>query len=749
MRFWFSLIAMLALANISDGLAQETNSPAPVTVTNVPVAVVSPPVKPPLRFEVTAYDVQGNAVLPPEKISGVLSNYTGRLDFARLHEGLRKLQYVYRQSGFSNISVTLPRQELSNGIMRVKIITHAPIVQASAQAPATNAPVAAANFSAKPAPTFEVRAYRIEGNTVLPPKDFAVLTNYMGKTENVAHVREGLGKIQLRYRELGFSTISVALPRQKITNGVVTVKIVEGKLSGITVEGNRYFSSNNIARALPSLATNILINAKWFQPELDQANANRDRQIYPVIGPGPDPGTTELTLKVKDRLPLHGRMEINDKSSPGTPPLRVDTAAQYGNLWQHENQIGIDYNFSPEALKASEDHAEPYESPLVTSYSGFYRLPLGFGHGLREDYDQQPVTFGYDEISHKFNLPSPTGNPDLIFFASRSASDTPVQYHPNPPTLIISNSLAEVNSLFASHTFTVNNDIGAKFTLPVREFLGVKSSFLFGADYKSYSAQTFNTNLINFALYSLDPVSGNRTLVTNEVVSLAANFSQKLYYLPLSLGWIAARPDSSGSFLFNYNQNFFLQSFASARSGFQNVASSTKAGGNYTSLTAGLVRQQNLPGNWSATLNANGQWASEPLINIEQFGLGGTMGVRGYQEGEVYGDNGWRTLFDLHAPPVTVGYFPTATGEVPAELRCAWFMDYGQIYGPLLLNQKLSEWGTGASLYLTIGEHFDARLTAAWALLGTDASPAATANKVFVSTSAGDAQVYFSVGFQF
>ena len=104
----------------------------------------------------------------------------------------------------------------------------------------------------------------------------------------------------------------------------------------------------------------------------DRANANRDRQIYPVIGPGPDPGTTELTLKVKDRLPLHGRMEINDKSSPGTPPLRVDTAAQYGNLWQHENQIGIDYNFSPEALKASEDHAEPYESPLVTSYSGFY-----------------------------------------------------------------------------------------------------------------------------------------------------------------------------------------------------------------------------------------------------------------------------------------------------------------------------------------------------------------------------------------
>jgi hypothetical protein len=32
------------------------------------------------------------------------------------------------------------------------------------------------------------------------------------------------------------------------------------------------------------------------QRELDLANASRDRQIYPVIGPGFEPGTSELTL---------------------------------------------------------------------------------------------------------------------------------------------------------------------------------------------------------------------------------------------------------------------------------------------------------------------------------------------------------------------------------------------------------------------------------------------------------------------
>ena len=147
---------------------------------------------------------------------------------------------------------------------------------------------------------------------------------------------------------------------------------------------------------------------------------------------------------------------------------------------------------------------------------------------------------------------------------------------------------------------------------------------------------------------------------------------------------------------------------------------SPNAGGNYTTINAGLIRLQNLPGDWSAVLNANGQWASEPLISNEEFALGGTAGVRGYQEGEDYGDTGWRTQFDLRAlRRSNVGYFPTAKGDVPANLRMSWFMDYGQIYlldRPQQVGHELSEWGTGIGFYLTAGEHFDARLTLGWAL---------------------------------
>jgi hypothetical protein len=388
---------------------------------------------------------------------------------------------------------------------------------------------------------------------VLPPEKFGLLSNYTGRVE-FARVREGLGKLQLLYRDLGFATISVTLPRQKLTNGTVRVKVVEGKLAKIKVEGNRHFSTNNILRALPSLDTNILLNTKWFQPELDLANANPDRQIYPVISPGLEPGTSDLTLKVKDRLPLHGRIEVNDKSSPDTPLLRLDTAIQYNNLWQLNHQIGLDYNFSPQAMKTGDYMPRFYNQPMVASYSGFYRLPLGFNDGLRETYDRQPVDFGYDEITHTFRQLPATGHPELIFYASGSVSDTPVRY--GPLSVIFTNTLAKINSQSAERGLTYNNNLGTKFTVPVQDFLGIHSSFLLGLDYKSYDAPSFGTNLTYLSLYSLDQV-GNRFLVTNQTIRLPSNSRASLDYLPLSWGWSAFRPDQRGVTSFSLNQNIF------------------------------------------------------------------------------------------------------------------------------------------------------------------------------------------------
>lgn len=80
------------------------------------------PKKSPLTFYVRAYRFEGETLLPPEILSGVLSNYTGTVDTSRIREGISKLREVYRQAGYTNITISLPPQRLTNGIVTLKIV---------------------------------------------------------------------------------------------------------------------------------------------------------------------------------------------------------------------------------------------------------------------------------------------------------------------------------------------------------------------------------------------------------------------------------------------------------------------------------------------------------------------------------------------------------------------------------------------------------------------------------------------------
>ena len=60
--------------------------------------------------------------------------------------------------------------------------------------------------------------------------------------------------------------------------------------------------------------------------------------------------------------------------------------------------------------------------------------------------------------------------------------------------------------------------------------------------------------------------------------------------------------------------------------------------------------------------------------------MGGTPGVRGYTDGEAYGDTGWRATIEPQLPPLDLGMFGNEGGEEPCWLRGSVFMDYGETY---------------------------------------------------------------------
>jgi hemolysin activation/secretion protein len=597
-------------------------------------------------------------------------------------------------------------------------------------------------------PRFEVKTYDILGNTVLPPATLArSITNIdgdFGTNVSFGGIHAVVTELQKSYRLRGYVTVSVGLPQQKLTNATVKIQVTEGRLTTIEVKGNHYFSSNNVMSVLPSLHTNIILNAQILQAELNRANGNHNRQIYPEIGPGPDPGTSELTLKVKDELPLHAKVELNNESSPGTPDLRVNTSAVYENLWQLEHAFGLQYSFSPELYKSTSPYAEQayadqgannpyskqynsanswnfYDLPAVANYSFFYRLPLGAPVAIGDEMASRPGSFGYDEATRKFNLPPPSGQPDLTFFASRSTIDGGlVTTMPNTFLAFNPTNNTSLTQQSVQQDLTVNNDAGFRLSIPLPAKDDFNSSVSGGLDLKNYQLTSFAINGFTDFAGEIDNNNGNA--ITNPIISQSfipvPTTVNRLNYLPLALRYDANLQDAwglttwglglSANTWYSASTTTSTGSSLTGRQSLQTMTGSAKSSGYWIILNPSFSQQFSIHTNWILTARADGQWASEPLISNEEFGIGGVNSVRGYHEGDVFGDNGWHVSLDQKTPPALIGM---VDGSLPLVVSGTVYMDYARsiLIDPRGRPAGTSLWGTGFGAVASIGSHWESR----------------------------------------
>jgi hypothetical protein len=509
-------------------------------------------------------------------------------------------------------------------------------------------------------------------------------------------------------------------------------------------------------RAMPGLHPGMMLNGLTFQAELNRANANQDRQISPVIEPGPDPGTSDLTLQVKDRFPLHGKIELNNQNSPGTPDLRVNASAVYDNLWQQEHDLGVQYSFSPEQYKQGSQW-DFYDLPSVANYSTFYRIPLGSPGAIDDAIAAKPGSFGYDEATRKVNLPPSSGQPDVTVFASRSTIDTGLTSTTRnlfTATNSDGSPTSVLNEVQPHQDITINNDFGMRLNVPVAVNGNFHMSFSGGLDFKTYGSTSIGTNIYELGTQIIDTSGGSPVTNYNhssDSTPIPGTYNE-VHYVPLSVRYDSGWHDRLGTATFglgisadlwasalaqqtiytnitkvtdtstNTRTGSYVTSVRGAKA-LQTVSGSRESSGHWVVLNPSFSHTFELVTNWVTTFRADGQWASEPLISNEQFGAGGVNSVRGYQEGEVFGDTGWHVSLEQQTPPHVVGMIH---GRIPVAIRGSVFTDYARIYllDPQGRSDDVALWSTGVGFVASIGSFWQTRFLFSVPLLSTTTTTA-------------------------
>jgi hemolysin activation/secretion protein len=239
----------------------------------------------------------------------------------------------------------------------------------------TSSPQGTDDDEPPPAPAIEtptpgrvfIQEYRVKGAHHLTRTEIEdAVYPFLGPGRTAGDVEQARSALEKAYHDKGYQTVAVQIPQQQATGGIVYLQVVEATVGRLRVRGAHYFSPARIKAQAPSLAEGKVINFNEVPHDIVALNQSSDLRVTPTLSQGVQPGTVDVDLTVKDTLPVHGSLELNNRYSANTTPLRLNGSVSDDNLWQLGHTAGLSFQVAPQRLKDSEVFSAYYLAPVPT-----------------------------------------------------------------------------------------------------------------------------------------------------------------------------------------------------------------------------------------------------------------------------------------------------------------------------------------------------------------------------------------------
>lgn len=395
---------------------------------------------------------------------------------------------------------------------------------------------------------FSVWEYRVSGNTLLQKTMIErALTPYLGPDKSADVINQAADALERIYRDQGYPVVYIDIPEQNVVAGVVELVVNETKTSRLRVTGARYFTLRSLKEKVPSLRSGQTIHLPSVQSEIQNLHSyTTDLQAVPILKAGRTPGTMEIELKVKDKLPLHGSVELNNYHSANTTKTRLETSIGYDNLWQKFHSFRITAQTTPEktdevrvlvanyimpvddasnrlafyAVKSSSDIAILNDLSVVGQgniYGARYVIPL---QADREASQSVSIGLDYKDVEDAINL------------QNIAAIKTPISY------LVASGSYsATVYGEDSTTSFSISVNAGIRgpnrrSEFEVKRFKGSPDFIYFRGDIERTDTFFSDIRLKTQLKYQLT----DSPLISNEQFSIGGHSTVRGYYESQALG---------------------------------------------------------------------------------------------------------------------------------------------------------------------------------------------------------------------
>jgi hemolysin activation/secretion protein len=212
--------------------------------------------------------------------------------------------------------------------------------------------------------TVKVSGFQVTGNSLLDPRKVdAVLMPMLGQ-RTLEELHRAAAAVQSLYAAEGYGAVVAYLPPQSGQDGLVTIAVVEGKVSAIDVVGNRRFTADNVKASLPAVQLGTTPRLRDIDAELRIANENPSKQVQVLLKPGRRSGDAEVELQVQEQPLNRFTASLDNTGNDRTGDYRAAIGWQHGSITGHDDVLGVQLQVSP---------TEPQQ---VRVLSTGYRWPL-------------------------------------------------------------------------------------------------------------------------------------------------------------------------------------------------------------------------------------------------------------------------------------------------------------------------------------------------------------------------------------
>ena len=251
-------------------------------------------------------------------------------------------------------------------------------------------------------PKLALKQVIFEGNEAISTAELDEIASlYLNRRLN-SNELEGLRyKLTLYYVNNGYINSGAIIPKQSVKNGVLLIKIVEGKLSDVRITGQERLREEYIRDRLLDDSGKPLNTRDLQERYLMLLNDPLIQQLNGTLMPGLHPGDAILDLKVVRNRPYGGYLGVDNYAPPSIGGYAGRIGAWVSNLTGFGERI--DFGFS--ALGGASIYNTGLDIPLTAQGTRFaFHYTYSDTKLIEQPFDQlniRSTIISYDgQLSH-------------------------------------------------------------------------------------------------------------------------------------------------------------------------------------------------------------------------------------------------------------------------------------------------------------------------------------------------------------